>query len=125
MSGICNEQTYDLQKAHDHEIELMKAEQKHLSELFSQTAEALASAIDAKDRYTHGHSTRVAEYSREIARRSGKSEKEVNEIFFAALLHDVGKIGVNEAMTSKRSHRQERLNRLTAYAPIPPSTPST
>ena len=81
MSGLCNEQAYDLQKAHDHEIELMKAEQKHLSELFSQTAEALASAIDAKDRYTHGHSTRVAEYSREIARRSGKSEKEVNEIF--------------------------------------------
>ena len=47
----------------------MKEEQVHMNRMFAETARALASAIDAKDRYTHGHSSRVADYSREIARR--------------------------------------------------------
>ena len=93
--------SYELQKAHEHEIELMKKEQEHLGELFAQTAAALASAIDAKDAYTHGHSTRVAEYSREIAKRAGKNEIETREIYFSALLHDVGKIGVSSAIINK------------------------
>ena len=93
--------SYELEKAHEHEIELMKKEQEHLGEMFGQAADALASAIDAKDRYTHGHSNRVAKYSREIARRSGKSENDVREIYFAALLHDVGKIGVSGAIINK------------------------
>ncbi|MCR4591133.1 MAG: HD-GYP domain-containing protein [Lachnospiraceae bacterium] len=63
-------------------------------EQFEQTAEALSSAIDAKDTYTNGHSRRVAEYSVKIAKKAGKSEAECNRIYFAALLHDVGKIGV-------------------------------
>lgn len=52
--------------------------------------QTLAEAIDAKDTYTHGHSSRVAEYSREIARRAGYSEPAQNEIYMMALLHDVG-----------------------------------
>ena len=55
---------------------------------------SLASTIDAKDRYTSGHSRRVAEYSRELARRMGKSEEEQEIVFTAGLLHDVGKISV-------------------------------
>ncbi|MCR4673740.1 MAG: HD-GYP domain-containing protein [Lachnospiraceae bacterium] len=69
--------------------------------LFSQTAEALALAIDAKDNYTHGHSIRVAEYSKMIAKAYGKSEEECDNIFNAALLHDVGKIGVPDAIINK------------------------
>ena len=72
--------------------------QKHL---FEETALALANAIDAKDAYTHGHSTRVAEYSRKIAELAGKSEQECEEIYYAGLLHDVGKIGVPEAIITK------------------------
>lgn len=82
-------------------LTLMKEEQEHLNELFTETARALVSAIDAKDRYTHGHSTRVAEYSKKIALRAGKSEKETKEIYFAALLHDVGKIGVSDTIINK------------------------
>ncbi|WP_407429028.1 HD-GYP domain-containing protein [Treponema sp.] len=110
------QKAYDLQKAHEHEIELMKKEQEHLGELFSQTAAALASAIDAKDRYTHGHSNRVAEYSREIAKRAGKTENEINEIYFAALLHDVGKIGVSGAIINKNGKlNDEEFNEIKKH----------
>ncbi len=83
------------------EIELLKEDQQKMNIIFTQTAEALSSAIDAKDKYTHGHSKRVAKYSKQIAQLAGKSESECQEIYFAALLHDVGKIGVADAIINK------------------------
>ena len=68
-----------------------------------QTMETLASTIDAKDKYTNGHSVRVANYSKEIARRLGKSEKEQEDIFYAGLLHDIGKIGIPDEIINKTS----------------------
>lgn len=59
-----------------------------------QVVGALASAIDAKDTYTNGHSSRVAEYSRMIAERAGYSRSDQGDIYMMGLLHDVGKIGV-------------------------------
>ncbi len=73
-----------------------------LTRMTTETAEALASAIDAKDAYTHGHSTRVAEYSRDIARRLGKTEPECRNIYLSALLHDVGKIGIPNSIINKK-----------------------
>ena len=61
----------------------------------------LATAIDAKDSYTNGHSSRVALYSREIARRAGYSEQRQQEIYVMGILHDVGKIGVPDAIINK------------------------
>lgn len=84
------------------EIKLLKEEQKNEHQLFEQTAQALAGAIDAKDEYTHGHSTRVAAYSAEIARQAGKSDEECEDIYFAALLHDVGKIGIPDKIINKQ-----------------------
>lgn len=72
-----------------------------MKELFAQTAEALAGAIDAKDKYTHGHSVRVAEYSRKMAEMAGKTPVECEEVYFAGLLHDVGKIGVPDQIINK------------------------
>ena len=63
--------------------------------------QTLAEAIDAKDTYTNGHSSRVAAYSMEIARRYGYSRKAQNEIYMMGLLHDVGKIGVPDAVINK------------------------
>ena len=83
------------------EIEFYKEGQKREHALFEQTAEALATAIDAKDKYTHGHSTRVAQYSTQIAREAGKSAEECEKVYFAGLLHDVGKIGVPDAVINK------------------------
>ncbi len=61
----------------------------------------LASAIDAKDKYTNGHSVRVADYSKEIARRAGKSQKEQEDIYYIGLLHDIGKIGIPDTIINK------------------------
>ena len=91
----------EVEQARQHEIEYYKEKQKTEHTLFEQTAEALASAIDAKDAYTHGHSIRVAMYSAQIAREAGKSEEECDKVYFAALLHDVGKIGIHDAIINK------------------------
>ncbi len=95
----------DLSETAEHaknmEIEFYREEKEREHDMFEQTAEALASAIDAKDRYTHGHSSRVAQYSRMIAQDAGKSDEESEQIYFAALLHDVGKIGVADTIINK------------------------
>jgi HD-GYP domain-containing protein (c-di-GMP phosphodiesterase class II) len=62
---------------------------------------SLTSAVDAKDAYTCGHSERVALLSRHLAQNAGLSEHEVERIYMAGLLHDVGKIGVPEAVLQK------------------------
>ena len=62
---------------------------------------ALANAIDAKDKYTSGHSKRVADLSKKIAKEAGLSEEECDHVYFAALLHDVGKIGVRDDVINK------------------------
>ena len=83
------------------EMEFYRKEKEKEHVLFEQTAEALASAIDAKDKYTHGHSSRVAAYSQQIARAVYKSDEECEKILFAALLHDVGKIGIADRIINK------------------------
>ena len=83
------------------EIERFKEERERMRLMFEQTAEALASAIDAKDAYTRGHSARVAEYSEKIARLAGMSEEKCDEIYYAGLLHDVGKIGIADSIINK------------------------
>ena len=90
-----------LEQASMREIELEREERRNMKLLFEQTASALANAIDAKDKYTHGHSRRVAKYSQKIAHYAGKTDKECEEIYFAALLHDVGKIGIQDSIINK------------------------
>ena len=74
---------------------------KENEELFIHVVKSLADAIDAKDTYTNGHSGRVAEYSREIAKRYGYNTKEQSDIYMMGLLHDVGKIGVPDVVINK------------------------
>ena len=74
---------------------------KKIEEMNVQMVSALATAIDAKDAYTNGHSSRVAEYSRMIAERRGFSKSKQNEIYMMGLLHDVGKIGILDEIINK------------------------
>lgn len=75
-------------------------------QLFLGTVQALTAAIDAKDRYTRGHSDRVAHLSAKLAEASGMTPEQVHRVWLAGLVHDVGKIGVPEAVLCK----QGRLN---------------
>ncbi|MBL1218025.1 MAG: HD-GYP domain-containing protein [Planctomycetes bacterium] len=74
-------------------------DQMHL--MFLGTLEALTAAVDAKDRYTCGHSQRVALLSRQLAEALGLPPDRVERIHIAGLMHDVGKIGVPESVLCK------------------------
>ena len=70
-------------------------------ELFLETIRTLAAAIDAKDPYTKGHSERVSAYSMAIARHLGLGFDDVFHIRIAAILHDVGKLGIQDGILNK------------------------
>jgi len=72
-----------------------------LNALYLSTIEALAQAIDAKDHFTHGHIRRVQLYAGRLARELGMTDEECRAIDAAALLHDMGKIGVPEHILNK------------------------
>ena len=69
--------------------------------MFLGTLHALTSAIDAKDSYTHGHTERVAMLARMLAEKVGLDEQTVERLYISGLVHDVGKIGVPEAVLCK------------------------
>ena len=96
-----NDLSRAVETARNNELASYREAERREAAMFEQTAEALAGAIDAKDRYTHGHSTRVAAISREIAKEAGWSDKDCSRVYFAALLHDVGKIGVRDEILNK------------------------
>ena len=72
-----------------------------LQHMFHGMVESLASALDAKDTYTRGHSSRVAELSVELAKRLGYNREEIARIRLGGVLHDIGKIGVDDAVLRK------------------------
>ncbi len=69
--------------------------------LFYDSIKMLAAAIDAKDPYTRGHSERVSRYARAIAQFMDFSDEEVERVYLAGLLHDVGKIGIQDRILQK------------------------
>lgn len=90
MSGAIQNAVEQLKKA---------AHENHL--LFINSVRMLAAAIDAKDPYTRGHSERVARYSIAIGKNLGLPEKEMRNLRVSSLLHDVGKIGIDDRILRK------------------------
>lgn len=74
---------------------------KEMERITIQAIMTVANTVDAKDDYTKGHSMRVAAYSEILAQRLGWSEEEIQNIYYVAMLHDVGKIGVPDAVLNK------------------------
>ncbi len=75
------------------------AEENH--ELFLSSIRTIAAAVDEKDPYTHGHSERVTRYSVLIGTQMGLTEEELYKVKIAGLLHDVGKIGIEDRILKK------------------------
>ena len=87
--------------------EAIKAKEE-IKTLSVEVMEALAHTIDAKDEYTKGHSVRVAKYSRMLAEKLGLNDEDCESVYYMALLHDIGKIGVpNEIINSKSKMTDE------------------
>lgn len=79
----------------------IKKQKKKVSDLSFQAMITIAYTIDLKDRYGEGHSLRVALYSREIARRLGWTVEELENLYNVALLHDIGKIAIEDSILNK------------------------
>ena len=75
---------------------------RELEQAYVSTIRVLAAAIEARDRYTLGHSTRVSEYAVSLARAAGLEAPEIEEIEIACLFHDVGKIKIPDAILHKK-----------------------
>ncbi len=90
-------------------IKLRRMEERHRvsTRIINQSFMTFANMIDAKDPYTRGHSLRVAIYSREIARRMDMTKQEQQNIFYIALLHDIGKIGTSDNVLKKQGRLTE------------------
>ncbi len=87
-------------KLEEHIARLAKAAQEN-RELFVGTVKALAAAIDGKDKYTRGHSERVARISVAIGKQLGLDSEELETLRISALLHDVGKIAIDDSILKK------------------------
>ena len=101
----------DLQNSLQQQVEdrtrELKEEKNNSEKLLIELTQALATTIDAKDKYTSGHSRRVTEYSKMLAAALGKDEKEQQEIYLFALLHDIGKIGIQDWIINKQDKLTE------------------
>ena len=89
-----------------------------MERLSSQIMVTLAGTIDAKDKYTKGHSSRVAEYAVKIAEKLGKSEKEQENIYYLGLLHDIGKIGIPDGIINKTTRLTDEEYELIKTHPV-------
>ena len=89
------------------ELDKVKAERTRLQKGFDEAATAIANAVDSRDEWSKGHSVRVADYSRRIAIRAGLGEQACHEVYYAGLLHDIGKIGLPETLVRKGSDANE------------------
>ena len=83
--------------------QIKKYQERHErdNEIINESIETFTGFIDAKDPYTNGHSKRVAVYTRHIAKEMGYEGEELDRIYYIALLHDCGKIGVPDSILGK------------------------
>ncbi len=99
--GILSNRFKELADTLKEKIKQLQQAAKENRELFKGSIKTLAAAIDAKDPYTRGHSERVTEYSLTIARELDLSQEELDNLENAALLHDIGKIGIRDDILQK------------------------
>ncbi|MEO2082912.1 MAG: HD domain-containing phosphohydrolase, partial [Desulfurobacteriaceae bacterium] len=94
--------------------EKLRKEEKLVQEMIR----TLVRGIEIRDSYTRGHSERVAYFSKKIAENMGLAPEKVNEVYMAALLHDIGKIGIPDSILLKPSRLTEKEYEIIKLHPI-------
>ena len=92
----------DLRREVERQTSKAEERRKKVEQMALQMVYTLVSAIDAKDKYTDGHSSRVAEYSVYLAKALGYSEEQLINLRHIALLHDIGKISIPDSVLNKQ-----------------------
>ena len=105
-------------RAHNIELEIIEEEKKSTKRLFDQTANAFVKAVEKKDEYSKGNSAKKAEIARAIARETGKNEDECEEVYYAALLQDVGRIGLPDSVIGKTGALNSFEEKLLRQEPV-------
>lgn len=90
-----------VERANQMEIDYLKENQSTMNRLFTQTARAFVNAVDERGLHSAGHSERVADYAVKLAKLGGMNEEKCEEVYYCALLHDVGKIQTPDAILDK------------------------
>ncbi|MBR2529823.1 MAG: HD domain-containing protein [Lachnospiraceae bacterium] len=108
----------EVERAHEMQIHNMQGERERMHRLFEQTATAFVSAVEKKDELLKGKSLKVAEYSKRIAALFGKSSKECEEVYYAALLHDVGLIGIPDRVIMNDADPEETDYEIMRQKPL-------
>ena len=91
----------DLTSSFNHAAGAVREGRRRLQDAYVEFVGSLASALDARDRYTAGHSRRVSELACATAKAMGVTEEELEDIRIGALLHDIGKIGISDTVLQK------------------------
>ncbi|MCM1046610.1 MAG: HD-GYP domain-containing protein [Candidatus Gastranaerophilales bacterium] len=107
-----------LQKEVKRQTKAAEDRREKLEHLSEQVILTLAKTIDAKDKYTKGHSERVADYSRKIAARLDLSEQEQQDIYWMGLLHDIGKIGIPDTIINKTGKLTDEEYKVIQQHPV-------
>ncbi len=105
-------------RAHTIELENIEKEKKSMKRLFDQTANALVKAVEKKDEYLKGNSAKKAEIARDIAKEAGLSDEECEEVYYAALLQNVGRIGLPDSIIGKTSMLSSFEEQLLKQEPV-------
>lgn len=92
-----------LQRLIKNQAQITRKRQEHDNQIIEQTMKTFSNFIDNKDTYTQGHSTRVAAYVREMAKRMGLDEQTQLHMYYAGLMHDIGKLTVADDVLNKTS----------------------
>ncbi|MBO4883076.1 MAG: HD domain-containing protein, partial [Lachnospiraceae bacterium] len=108
----------EVNRAHKIEIENVKEQKINMQKLFEQTATAFVDAVEKRDPLSKGHSLRVANLAKKLAKENGKSEEECEEVYYTALLHNVGMVGIPDNILNKGSKLTEEENEIFKRQPV-------
>lgn len=91
----------ELEDLRKHLEQLVEAKADEIQKIFIQSITTITYAVDAKDRYTKGHSVRVAQYCLAMAKKLAWSKQDCLNLYYTALMHDIGKIGIPDTILNK------------------------